>query len=29
MAFQPIIARSDIYADNANKVKAPGYATLI
>lgn len=23
-----IIARSDIYADNANKVKAPGYATV-
>jgi vitamin B12 transporter len=23
-----IIARSDIYADTANKVKAPGYATV-
>lgn len=23
-----LIARSDIYADNANKVKAPGYATI-
>ncbi len=23
-----LIARSDIYADTANKVKAPGYATV-